>query len=168
MVHLHKNFFWTLWSLALAEKSCKNIKNRRAQASRLYYFLWLWFYFTILARSRCQFCKWYKYRYWKEGKKRSTLLYKIVWFISKGLFFGKLIFGIVPIYENLKDSSKNFFPFSWKTCLFDQVAFTASSQGVLHWADKENLVYLMNTIKGKIKTSFYYGIVSFSKSNKFK
>ena len=29
----------TLWSLALAKKSCNNINNGRAQVSRLFYFL---------------------------------------------------------------------------------------------------------------------------------
>ena len=38
-----KYFLCTLWSLALAKKSCNNINNSRSQVSRLFYFLWLWF-----------------------------------------------------------------------------------------------------------------------------
>ena len=41
----------TLWSLALAKKSCNNINNSRAQVSRLCYFLWLWsdnYFFSTL------------------------------------------------------------------------------------------------------------------------
>ena len=36
-----KKILCTLWSLALAKKSCNNINNSCAQVSRLCYFLWL-------------------------------------------------------------------------------------------------------------------------------
>ena len=75
--------------------------------------------FTTLPHSRRQFCKWCKYRYGKKGKEKcpSTLLYRVVWLIFKSLFFGKLISSIVPIYENLKDPWKMFFPFShFRSC----------------------------------------------------
>ena len=37
-----KTFLCTMWSLALAKKSCNNINNSRAQVSRLCYFLRIW------------------------------------------------------------------------------------------------------------------------------
>ena len=60
------------------------------------------------------------------GKKRvhspfCTRLYD--WFF-KSLFFAKLIFSIVPIYENLEDPWKMFFPFS----CFAHASFTVFSQ----------------------------------------
>ena len=110
MVHLHKNFFWTLWSLALAEKSCKNIKNRRAQVSRLCYFLWLWFYFTILACSRCQFCKWYKYRYWKEGKKGPHFCTRLYDLFLKVYFSESWFLVLFQFMKTWKTRQKCFFP----------------------------------------------------------
>ena len=41
-------FLCTPWSLALAKKSCNNMNNSRAQVSRLCYFFWLWFYWSVL------------------------------------------------------------------------------------------------------------------------
>ena len=43
-------FLGTLWSLALARKSCNNINNSRPQVSRLYYFLWLCFKLLIILK----------------------------------------------------------------------------------------------------------------------
>ena len=38
-----KKFLCTLWSLALAKKSCNNINHSHAQVSKLCYFFWLCF-----------------------------------------------------------------------------------------------------------------------------
>ena len=43
-----QKFLCTLWSLALAKKSCNNINNSRAQVSRLCYFLWLCSHLPLL------------------------------------------------------------------------------------------------------------------------
>ena len=45
--HFGKRNLCTLWSLALAKKSCNNINYSHVQVSRLRYFLWLWFYIII-------------------------------------------------------------------------------------------------------------------------
>ena len=37
----------------VAKKSCNNIKNSRAQVSRLCYFLWLWLHYFHLAHFPC-------------------------------------------------------------------------------------------------------------------
>ena len=99
----------------------------------------------------------------KKGKEKGpfTLLYKIVWFIFKSLFFGKVISSIVPVYENLKEH--------WiHSVVSANAPLTVFSQGGFYRTVKENLVYLFNTIEGKTKTNFYYSTVIFQNETEFK
>ena len=86
----------------------------------------------------------------------------MIFMIFKSLFFGKLISSIVPIHENLKDREKCFF----HSVVSAHLPFTVFFQGGFYCTDKENLVYLFDTIEGKTKTNLDYLTVKFSKQNK--
>ena len=120
--------------------------------------------FTRLAHSRCQFCKWCKYRYGRMGKKRvhpsfCTRLYDL---FLKVYFSENWFLALLQFMKIWKTHQKIFF----HSVVSAHVPFTVFSQGGFYSSQKENLVYLFNTIEGKTKTIFYYHTVIFSKQNK--
>ena len=117
--------------------------------------------FTTLAGSRCQFCKWCKYRCGKRGKKRAhppfwTRLYNL---FLKVYFLENWFLALFQFMKIWKTREKCFF----HSVVSAHVLFTVFSQGAFYRTEKENLVYLFNTIEGKTKTNFYYHTVIFSK-----
>ena len=102
---------------------------------------------------------------WKKGKEKgpSIVLYKIVLFIFKSLFLGKLISSALFPFMKIWKTRKKCFSHSVFSA---HVSFTIFSQGGFYRTEKENLIYLYNTIEGKTKTNFCYGTLIFSKQNK--
>ena len=120
--------------------------------------------FTTLARSRCQFCKWCKYRYGKRGKKRvhPPLCTRLCDLFLKVYFSGSWFLGLFQFMKIWKTFEKLFF----HLVVSAQAPLTIFSQWGFYRTEKENLVYLFKTIEGKTKTNFYYGTVIFSKQSK--
>ena len=94
---------------------------------------------------------------WKKGKKRvhppfCTRLYDL---FLKVYFLENWFLALFQFMKIWKTREKCFF----YSVVSAHIPFAVFSQGGFYRTEKENLVYLFNTINGKTKTNFYYHTV---------